>query len=127
MNPGSWTANGLPYFSGSAAYERSFNLPREYLGKKLVLDCGQVGVVAEAWVNGRPAGVRVWLPYSIDISKLVKAGENKLRIVVTNTLETERAVENHAPKLQKIEPNGLIGPVRITPYQEVVLRCLPVR
>jgi len=116
----------MPYYSGSAVYERSFSIPREYVGKKLVLDCGQVGVVAEAWVNDKSAGTRVWLPYSFDISRLVKAGENRLRIVITNTMENERAVENHAPKLQKIEPNGLIGPVRIVPYQEVDLRCTPV-
>jgi hypothetical protein len=126
MGIGSWTASGLPYFSGSASYECVIDLPSPYIGKKLILDCGQVGVVAEAWVNDQPAGVRVWLPYSFDISRLVKPGRNKLRILVTNTMENERAVENHAQKLRKIEPNGLIGPITITPYQEVDLRCTPV-
>jgi hypothetical protein len=102
------------------------DLPGSYVGKKLILDCGQVGVVAEAWINDQPAGVRVWLPYTFDISRLVKPGRNKLQILVTNTMENERAVENHAPKLRKIEPNGLIGPVTIAPYQEVNLRCTRV-
>jgi hypothetical protein len=126
VNPGSWTAKGLPYFSGSAFYERQILIPRPYIGKKLILDCGQVGVVAELWVNDQRAGARVWLPYSFDISGLVRSGNNKLRILVTNTMENERAVENHAAKLQKIEPNGLIGPVRIVPYQDVDLRCAPL-
>ncbi len=123
LQPGSWTANGLPYFSGSASYARIVSIPTEYIGKKLILDCGRVGVVAEVWVNNRPAGVRVWLPYTFDISKLVHSGDNEVRILVTNTMENERAVENHAPKLRKIEPNGLVGPVTITPFQEVELRC----
>ncbi len=123
LKTGSWTDKGLPYFSGSASYERQVQIPKTYMGKKLILDCGQVGVVAEVWVNDRPAGVRVWLPYTFDISGLVRAGSNKLRILVTNTMENERAVENHAAKLRRIEPNGLIGPVRIVPYQDVDLRC----
>jgi len=40
MEPGSWTFNGLPYYLGSAAYERKFDLPPAYMGRKLVLDCG---------------------------------------------------------------------------------------
>jgi len=125
MEPGSWTDNGLPYYSGSAAYERDFDLRAEYVDKKLILDCGQVGVVAEAWVNGRPAGVRVWLPFKFDISKLVRPGKNHLKIIVTNTMENARAVENHAKKLSRIRLNGLLGPVQIIPYKEVELGLPP--
>jgi len=120
---GSWLSNGLPYYSGSAAYERTFDLPQEYVGKKLILDCGAVGVVAEVWVNDKPAGVRVWLPFSFDISNLVRPGSNRLKIVVTNTMENERAVENRAGRLGHLELSGLLGPVKLIPYMEVALTC----
>jgi hypothetical protein len=110
---GSWTAAGLPYYSGGAFYEKDFDLPREYAGRRLTLDCGTVGVAAEVRVNGRSAGSRVWQPFSFDISGLVRPGRNHVSILVTNTMANERAVENHADTLPKIDINGLHGPVRI--------------
>jgi hypothetical protein len=120
---GSWTFNGLPYFSGSAAYEQEIEIPRQYAASRLMLDCGQVGAVAEVQVNGSPAGVRVWLPFRFDITKLVHPGKNKVRIVVTNTMENERAVENHADQLEQIKLNGLLGPVRVIPYFDATIEC----
>jgi hypothetical protein len=110
---GSWLDRGLTYYSGSAAYEKEFTLPAGYAGRKLTLDCGEVGVVAEVWVNNQPAGTRVWMPYSVDISKLVRAGKNRVKIIVTNTMEAERAVENHASQLPRLRHSGLLGPVRV--------------
>jgi len=75
------------------------------------------------WVNDQPAGVRVWLPFTFDISKLLRPGTNRLKILVTNTMENERAVENHAEKLERIKVNGLLGPVSIIPYLEAELKC----
>jgi hypothetical protein len=49
------------------------------------LDLGQnVGDIVEVKLNGKPAG-SVWMPpYRLDVSGLVKAGENELEIVVAN-------------------------------------------
>lgn len=110
---GSWISRGLPYYSGGASYEKDFDLPGDYAGRKLMLDCGTVGVAAEVWVNGKSAGARVWQPFTFDISSLVHPGRNHVRILVTNTMSNERAVENHAQLLPKIDVDGLHGPVRI--------------
>ena len=110
---GSWLDHGLPYYSGSAAYEKEFDLPANYVGRKLTLDCGEVGVVAEAWVNDKPAGVRVWLPFAFDVTALVKPGSNKVKILVTNTMTNERAVDNHARLLPRLHHSGLLGPVTL--------------
>ncbi|HNY38814.1 MAG TPA: glycosyl hydrolase [Bryobacteraceae bacterium] len=110
---GSWLDTGLPYFSGSASYETEIDIPTQYVGRRLTLDCGEVGVVAEVKVNGAPAGERVWLPFAFDISRLAKAGRNKVTITVTNTMENERAVVDRAARLPHLRHSGLIGPVRI--------------
>jgi len=110
---GSWLDTGLPYYSGSAVYEKEFELPANYARRKLTLDCGEVGVVAEVRVNGQAAGERVWLPFSFDVTRLVKPGRNKVEIVVTNTMENARAVDNRAARLPRLRHSGLIGPVRI--------------
>jgi hypothetical protein len=110
---GSWLDTGLPYYSGSASYETEIDIPANYIGRQLTLDCGEVGVVAEVKINGTAAGERVWMPYSLDITKLVKAGKNKVTILVTNTMENERAVLERAARLPRLHHSGLIGPVRV--------------
>ena len=111
---GLWTERGLAYFSGAATYEKEVHIPAPYVGRRLVLDCGKVGSAAEVWVNGESAGARVWTPFSFDISTLVRPGSNTVRISVANTMANERAVENHARQLPKIDLDGLLGPVTIT-------------
>lgn len=118
---GSWEGLGLEYYSGSATYERDVVIGPEYQGRRLVLDCGDVGSTAEVQVNGQPAGVRVWKPFAFDITHLVRPGENRIAIVVTNTMENARAVENHAAKLKRLK-SGLFGPVRLIPYADKVRR-----
>ncbi len=111
---GSWIDNGLPYYSGTAAYETEFDIPAGHIGRRLILDCGEVGVAAEVRLNGASAGERVWLPFRFDITKLARPGRNKLTILVTNTMENERAVVDRAGKLPRLRHSGLIGPVRVT-------------
>jgi hypothetical protein len=120
---GSWTLQGLPYYSGSAAYEQEFDLPASYLDRTLMLDCGQAGHAVEVWVNGKPAGVRVWLPYRFDITKLLQAGRNRVKIIVANSMENARAIENHADLLPNLKLNGLLGQVQIVPYLEAKIIC----
>ncbi len=43
----------------------------------------------------------------------MKAGRNKLTIIVTNTMENERAVLERASRLPRLRHSGLIGPVRV--------------
>jgi hypothetical protein len=117
----------VKYFSGIATYKRSLRLSRADLtGKPLVLDLGAVGDLAEVFVNDKPAG-SVWhSPYTIDITGLLKAGENKLEIRVAN-LWVNRLIGDAQPDAKKVtfttisthranaplRPSGLIGPVRL--------------
>jgi hypothetical protein len=73
-------------------YQTEFTLPPQYLGRRLTLDLGPVHTAAEVEVNGRPAGVRVWLPYTYDISKLVRPGVNRLSVLVTGTSSSKPAL-----------------------------------
>jgi hypothetical protein len=110
---GSWVELGLPYFSGEAAYETEVEIPASFAGRRLTLDCGEVGVAAEAWVNGRKAGERAWLPFTFDVTEMAHPGKNTVKILVSNTMENERAVLERAGKLPKLRHSGLIGPVRV--------------
>lgn len=117
----SLTQTGLANFSGTAIYTRTFSLPANYSGMRVMLDLGRVSSVAEVSVNGQPAGTLVWRPYQLDISKLVKPGENKIKILVTNTEANQRAVGTQHRILPAIDISGMEGPVQIIPYLDRVL------
>jgi hypothetical protein len=121
----SWTKTGLAYFSGTAIYEKTFSLPQTFSVGRVVLDLGKVSSVAKVQVNGRDAGTLVWSPYRLDITSLLKPGENRLRIWVTNTEANARAVGASHKILSKIDRCGLEGPVSIIPYVEKTLTLSP--
>ena len=56
--------------------------------------------------------MRICPPYRFDVSGLVRRGENKLEIMVTNTLAKERG-NNVFDRAMPQEPTGLLGPVRL--------------
>lgn len=83
---GSWTKQGYPFFSGTGEYSQTIRVDRAYLGKalRLHISCGKD--IAEVLVNGKPAGLRLWCPYELDITPFIKEGENTVAIRITNTL-----------------------------------------
>lgn len=113
------------YFSGTADYHKNFTLEEKPQGK-LLLDLGDVGVIATVLVNGKAAGTLWTNPWEIDISHLVQAGENTLEVQVTNTWNnrlvgiSEGKVDNvgtyvsrpyHYDRKNPLLSSGLLGPV----------------
>ena len=153
----SWTDDEKTrYFSGAATYEKTVSVGNDFFrdGIALKLDFGEGraieveaprppaanamraaldGPVREAaaiYINDRLAG-SVWCPpYSLDVTGLLRRGENKVRIVVGNTamnyiaghalpdyrlLNLRYGERFQVQDLQKIRaiPSGLLGPVRL--------------
>jgi hypothetical protein len=85
-----WTQRpepGIKYFSGTAVYTKTFDLPKSAIGNRqspIYLDLGKVHALAEVWLNGKNFGVVWTAPWRVDISSAVKAKRNKLEIKVTN-------------------------------------------
>jgi hypothetical protein len=118
-----WTAVGLANFSGTGIYERQISLPSPYHGQRLMLDLGRVSSVAEVYLNDAKIGTAVWRPYRFDISKWLKRGTNRLKILVTNTEANRRAIGSSRKILEKIDHDGLEGPVSIIPYFDEIIVC----
>ncbi len=82
-----WTAfddNSIKFYSGHATYETTFN----YLKRKdseVFINLEKVNNIATVYVNGTECGTTWCPPYSIDITKALKRGNNNLKITVTNT------------------------------------------
>lgn len=85
----SWSEHsdpGVKYFSGTATYRKTFDIPAAMLGagKKLYLDLGRVEVMAGVTLNRNNLGVLWKKPYCIEITDAAKAGSNVLEIAATN-------------------------------------------
>ncbi len=106
---GDWAKAGvLATYSGGAWYRRTVTLPA---ASSVVLDLGEVVASAEVRVNGRPAGIKVSPPWRLDITKLVKAGENRIEVLVCNTLANHYVtIPTH---YRGATTSGLLGPVRV--------------
>ena len=127
----SWTEHndaGVKYYSGTATYRKNIQVPPELLGKnrRLCLDLGNVQVMAHVKLNGQDLGILWNPPFRVDITAVVKPGENALEIVVANvwanrligdmSLPAEKRFTQGGGKLEQKAPlaeSGLLGPVRI--------------
>ena len=128
----SWSDNadpGVKYFSGTATYTKTIDVPQAWLGSgsRLWLDLGEVRELAEVSVNGTPLGI-VWKrPYRIDVTTALKPGANALLLQVTN-LWVNRMIGDEQPNAPRkytftvptfykadspLLPSGLLGPVTV--------------
>jgi hypothetical protein len=121
-----WAASNDPklkYFSGHATYTKTIELPA---GKHIALDLGQIGEIAEVWLNGQSLGTFWMPPFRIDFTKVAKPGPNELKIRITNLWINrllgdallpagERTTKTNIKALPKVppRPSGLIGPVTL--------------
>jgi len=150
----SWTEDAArKYFSGRATYEKTVTIDQAMAASKhpLYLNFGEgtpvnpqgrggsgmramlenpVREAAVVTVNGKPAG-SVWCaPYEVEVSGLLHAGENTIRVVVANLAINEMAkgplwdykalIAKYGDRFQDQDtanlqplPSGLLGPVRL--------------
>jgi hypothetical protein len=100
----SWTEHpesGVKYFSGTAVYHKTVQIPKDRLDAKdarLVLDLGDVKNIAQVKLNGQDLGILWKPPFRVDVTNAARPGENELEIQVTN-----------------LWPNRLIGDEQLPP------------
>jgi hypothetical protein len=141
--PGSWTEStvaGIRYFSGTATYRTTWTRPvgsriacgagtgdcHPGPGSRFILDLGEVHEIAEVIVNGSRVATAWKPPYTVDVTRALRAGANTIEVRVTN-LWVNRLIGDAQPNADKItftvtppylptaplRPSGLIGPVRV--------------
>jgi hypothetical protein len=125
---------GIKYFSGTATYSKSFQIPSAALapGIHLWLDLGEVKDLAEVAVNGKYLGILWNSPFKVDITSALQPGLNQIVVQVTN-LWVNRLIGDQQPWALKkytfsdfnpykpdspLLPSGLLGPVRILSTNE---------
>jgi hypothetical protein len=84
--PQDWTTRselGIKYYSGIATYRKTFNLA-QVPGGKTYLDLGVVHDMARVRLNGKDHGVVWCAPWRVEVTGVIKAGDNLLEIEVVN-------------------------------------------
>jgi hypothetical protein len=122
---------GIKYYSGTATYRKTFDLPASDLRppSSLCLDLGIVNNVARVRLNGHDLGIVWCAPWRVEITKALKPGSNELEIEVVNLWPNrligdgklpveKRFTQTNIDKFYKGEhkllPSGLLGPVTLT-------------
>jgi hypothetical protein len=112
LQPTFWTIQGYPFFSGRAAYSRRFTLPSGFSDQRVFIEPAMQDDVLEVRVNGQSAGIRLWTPYSVEITELLKPGENHIELIVANTLV------NLLEATARV--SGIAGAPKLVPYRRFV-------
>jgi hypothetical protein len=82
-----WTSHpddGIKYYSGTAFYRQTFDMPGYEKGNTLYLNLGKVKNIARVRLNGKDLGTVWTAPWQVDISEAVKQQGNELEIEVVN-------------------------------------------
>jgi hypothetical protein len=102
----------LKTYSGGMLYRKTITISDEQIKSKLmVLDLGKVVASAEVFVNGKSIGSNATSPWKFDLSGKLAAGENRIEILVYNTLGNHY-LTTPSQYIGRIN-SGLIGPVKV--------------
>jgi len=118
----------IKYYSGTAFYNNTFMMEQLPENERVVIDLGKLTAMAKVTVNGEYAGCLLTAPYQLEISDLLQAGENELRIEIVNTWVNRIIGDMQLPEEERktwmlvnpydaqspLQPSGLIGPVTIS-------------
>ena len=119
--------SGLKYCSAHGYYYSTIKIGKEYIQEnlKLILTIQRVHDVAVVKVNDVETPPLLVYPYEVDITSLIKEGENAITIEVIPSLKNRligygkkggKNWKNHK-KRKNFMPSGLIGPIRLVPYE----------
>ncbi len=103
--------DNFPSFSGTIRYTATLDSVEDFT----VLDLGQVGEIAQVYLNGKELGTRINAPYKFSMKNALKQGENHLEIIVTSNLGHRR--RDFLSTFIQIPPSGIVGEISICKYK----------
>ncbi len=100
--------SGVRYYSGTATYNTSFQFTAAAGAQSVVLDLGEVAVMADVIVNGKSFGTLWKRPYRVDVGSALKAGENTLQLRVVNLWINRQIGDEQLPEDCDRNKNGTL-------------------
>jgi hypothetical protein len=100
--------DGVRYFSGTATYQCSFDVPEEMLvpEHRIELDLGRVAVMADVTLNGQHLGILWKAPFRMNVRSALRAGFNRLEISVANLWVNRLIGDQQLPADAERAPDG---------------------
>jgi hypothetical protein len=122
-------------FSGTAVYRKQIHVEPSLLASDgpVSLHLGEVHEIARVYLNGNEVGISSFTPHVLDVTDVIREGENSLVIEVANTWLNRLIADDSLPpegrlthtnlpngpqtnsRWRDAEPrtSGLLGPVRL--------------
>jgi hypothetical protein len=85
LSAGDWTAQGYHFYVGNMAYKLAVPFRRGEQVRLRLKDPAATAVRVE--VNGKAAGVMGWQPWELDITSVLRNGQNSVEVIVLGSLE----------------------------------------
>jgi len=100
----------IRFFSGTATYTKTFTVPENLRqsGLRFVLDLGKAEMMAQLELNGKDLGVLWKIEKTIDVTEMLKRGENRLKISVTNSWPNRLIGDAGLPASDERNGNGTL-------------------
>jgi hypothetical protein len=104
------TEAGIKYYSGSASYAKTIDIPPEIISRtdRLYLDLGRVEVMAAVEINGKALGILWKPPFRAEITGAVRPGANELKIRVVNLWPNRMIGDEGLPEDSRRGANGTL-------------------
>jgi hypothetical protein len=115
-------------YSGAARYSKVFEWAGDVDAAEFWLDLGAVEDtgIASVRLNGRDLGILWTRPFAVEITNVLRKGENRLEITVVNSWRNRLVGDRELPEDKRLTrtnitlqkswkrvASGLLGPVRI--------------
>jgi len=98
-----WKSQGYPFYAKSFSYQKTYRI--DDLEKRYAVVLGDwAGTISEVFVNGQSAGIIGFEPYEIDVTRLLKAGDNTVEVRVAGSNQ------NLFGPFHGNRANGLVSP-----------------
>jgi hypothetical protein len=93
----------MPFYSWDVTYSLDFRIESKEGNYEIALPDWK-GTVAEALVNGKPAGIIAFPPYRLDVTDHILQGDNMISLKVTGSLRNLQGPHHNNP------PAGISAP-----------------
>jgi len=113
-----WEKAGYPYYCGDGTYRAKVCLDAVCESARLIIPTDDIAAV---WVNGKPAGKKLWPNHEIEVSSLLVPGENEITVCITScrTNMFGCAAEGFGESIfygsyaHAVTENGLLAPLKL--------------
>lgn len=105
LEPGAWNTQGAPFYSSAVLYEQTYHIAENDDSQHYIELQEWKGTAARVDVNGQKAGYILWQPYKLDISSVLRPGENTVAVTVFGSLKNLLGPHHAGPLRGRAWPN----------------------